>query len=149
MLIMHICSHRRITSYNVCYTKLLREDYGNTTQRRRYVHWTGICWIDCRQSCCEAMMTEETALMYASPGNVLPGMQGTFCSSLLPTSCAQQGSRLLDAGHTVRVCLPSRRMPSQGSGASPGRRSATWYNAVSVITSYSIHYTKLYESRGD
>ena len=109
----HRANHCRITSYNVCYTKLLRVTPGQMRTRT-------------------------------------PAARQAFSSSSARPNIA--GSPPLR--RTTRLATPG---PSAGRGRRadrPGRGSGTprlWRCACAnrecrVITSYSIHYTKLYET---
>ena len=93
--------HCRITSYNVCYTKLLRLD---TETRQRTV-----------------IITVPDPLILPPP---------------------------LLANTFVTVSFPGRPTGNllQLPGSALSQRGEIWYvTSDNVITSYSIHYTKLYE----
>ena len=119
----------RITSYNVCYTKLLRSFSHTLSQRFSVGYNVGVEWDG------------ETAVpgyFYSAVlGVQITDQLGGFVESfgLMPEKGDEE--HLLDAGLTYLLSPNFQLDISGGLGLSD--------NAI-VITSYSIHYTKLYEA---
>ena len=102
----------RITSYNVCYTKLLR-----------YMHAIERCLAAGRQA---IMLVPEISLTPQTVGL----FQERFSDGIVITSYSIHYTKLYESKPRKARTLSSRWNTSL---------------TVSVITSYSIHYTKLYD----
>ena len=113
----HLRKQNRITSYNVCYTKLLRfKNHSNCT-------------------------------LYSLKPFHPAGMSGNLHCS---TSSWSSSFAVLVAVFVVVICPPRKIMWRNrfvfdvAKADGPERLESEWWNQH-VITSYSIHYTKLYD----
>ena len=110
----HAANRARITSYNVCYTKLLRQE----------------CVLEIRRAADKAGAIIEALLLLAGV-RLASGVEfgPVDMAHVVDEAINRVDDRLILAG--PEIVLPEHWPEAWGYG--------------SVITSYSIHYTKLYE----
>ena len=140
---MRHLSHRqsRITSYNVCYTKLLRANKLTANQYRALVERAG------------KMTDKELGLLlinagYVSQEDILVNLQEYFAEVIRRLYTWVEGSfrfeaEMLPPDDRINVRLDLENLIIEGS-----RQLREWeqlQDEIPVITSYSIHYTKLYD----
>ena len=127
----------RITSYNVCYTKLLRAMLPTTMPYRDKWRLRG------RLGSFLATEAEKREALARKPPRVEGFEHGAVGLGLVAAVAiaATRGQRgeLRPDHHAHAGALPVRRVPGRELGR---------HLAPPVITSYSIHYTKLYDPRG-
>ena len=138
----------RITSYNVCYTKLLRK---KLDIRRRQVYVEALIMEVNLDNARDLGVEFRAAGEFNDSGAVLGGTNFDFAGNLneLLTGLATgnpllfTGTGLLAAGIAGNVTLPDgTEIPAITAVL---RAAQTANNVNIVITSYSIHYTKLYD----
>ena len=117
----------RITSYNVCYTKLLR--YGRSS---------GFCIDPIEKKPLHHFYPGTPVLSFGTAGC---NLACRFCQNW-DMSKSREMDTLADAASPGELAATARR--SRRGCAAPRARPA---GPTCVITSYSIHYTKLYDSR--
>ena len=139
---MQSCS--RITSYNVCYTKLLREDLnaaGGIAAVLNRLDEKGLLFDS-------KSVTLATIKEIAAKGKVvIEDVIRTFDNPVHPTGgLAVLKGNIARNGCIVKEGAVSPKMLKHTGPAKVFESEEDTIEAIIVITSYSIHYTKLYET---
>ena len=138
----------RITSYNVCYTKLLRSTNfaSSLTSSALTLNCSTTTSLMSSKSAITAPVTRIKSANYItlSLKKLLPGFFQKGDEALKTRISVGSRAFWQQLRNPLRRPLPKRRKPVQKEMA---RRRYAIFMPPFVITSYSIHYTKLYEAR--
>ena len=125
----------RITSYNVCYTKLLRIQ---TLQE-----YLGYCLINSTKA--------QSMLFLVGKGGEGKSRIGVVIEKLFGTACYFESMVALSKDKFLRGNLVGKTILVDDDMSFEGIKDTSFLKNLvtaetSVITSYSIHYTKLYDN---